>query len=111
MAWFLKGKREMDAMQEKLAGIVLTVAQYERLRAVRAARNRARVDDLAAHGQSHLPDCGLTPAQHIAADIAAVLNKHRLRSPGELADGLTAALMAQVPPSVAIQALSAAIGK
>lgn len=61
--------------------------------------------------QSLAAGYGLTTEQRVAADVAVALNKYRMCSPGELADGVTAALMSQVPPSVAIQALSAAIGK
>lgn len=82
-----------------------TVAQLDLLIAARGAQ---LIQDVY---RDNLLDCELTPEQQIAADVSAALDKHRSRNPGELAGGLTAALMNQVPPSVAIQALSDAIGK
>lgn len=138
MAWLLKGKSEMDAMQDfdevavdhKSLAILklldgLTVGQARHvLHHIEDVLGMAtRVDCASASFEQAVkillpkanripaPKCERTAEQLIAADVSAVLIKHRSRNPGELADGLTAALMAQVPPSVAIQALSVAIGK
>ncbi|MEW9901008.1 hypothetical protein ABWL39_20505 [Chitinivorax sp. PXF-14] len=51
------------------------------------------------------------PWLQIADEAAVVLERWRDCPPDVMADGLAAALMSQVPPPLAIQALSSAIGK